>query len=120
MNPRLRYLLSVFVGIGVSVIAFMLMSGLHPTFGQLSVVGLTPAIVSGLIGGAVVAAIAPGNRVALAVGAGCLLSVVLLAFLLRNGFSHGPRPVLLWYWPAWLPLLFAIGGFLSRKVGRAV
>jgi hypothetical protein len=87
-------------------------------FTQPGLASLVPGVVGGVAGGAAVGAVAPRNKVALAVALGTLVSALLLTFLLRHGPSHGARPMLLWYWPMWLPLSFATGGFLSRKVWR--
>ena len=104
----------------MAVAAWVLFGRLHAVFTQATLVGLVPHIVAGLAGGAVVAAVAPRHKVALAVAVGALLAALLLTFQLRHGFSHGSRPVLLWYWPTWLLPCFAIGGLLSRKVWHAV
>jgi len=108
-------------GVGVSVLAWMYVGVMHPIFTQVAVSGLVPDILAGLLGGAVAGAVAPRHKIVFAVGVGVVLAALLLSFMLRHGFSHGPyRPVLLWYWPMYLPALYAIGAFLTRKVWRAV
>ena len=98
----------------------MLVASSHTVFAQLSVAGLIPGIIAGVLGGIVAGAVAPHRKIAFSVLLGSALSAILLAFLLRNGFSPRSAPVLLWYWPAWLMPCYAIGGVLSRNVWRTV
>lgn len=120
MTVWLRYLLAPVLGIGTSVIVWMYLADLHPIFRQLGATGLIPPFIAGLIGGAVVTAVAPGNKLVVAILVGLLLGALLLASQLRHGVSHGARSIWLWYWPVWLPVCFGIGGALFRRVWRAV
>ena len=115
MISVLRYVLGAILGISVAVTAWIVTGSAHIIFQQLTVAGLIPTIVAGFLGGFVTGLFAPRHKVAFASIVGVALAAPLFAFLLRHGFSHGSRPILLWYFPVWLPLLFAVGGYLSRS-----
>lgn len=102
------------LGIGAAVLSWYFIGQLHSSFMQLTLLGLVPPVASGLIGGVVTAAITPNRKTVSATAAGVILTLPLLAFLLRNGLSHFGRNPFLWYWPVWLVPSFAIGGFLMK------
>lgn len=103
-------------GIGAPAIGALVwsqISGLHPAFSQLAFSGFIPWIPASMITGAIAGACAPHHKVVFASCVGFLVSTALLAFLLRNGWSHYDRSPLLWYGPiALIPAGCTLGGFL--------
>lgn len=115
MKNTVRFWLAIPLGIWVGVFVWGQISVLHPIFFQLSLAGMIPPIVAGISGGFVSGLVSPYRKISIACFAGCLAAAALLSFQLRHGFSHYGRNPLLWYWPAYLPVLFSLGGFLARR-----
>ena len=116
----MRFLGGAIGGIACAVAVWTLVAPTHPVFGQLALSGLVVPLIAGIGGGFVSGVAAPRYKVGFAAVTGVALAIVLLAFMLRHGPSHLERNPLLWYWPIWLVPAFAIGGFLSRRLWRAV
>jgi hypothetical protein len=116
VKNKVRFWLAGPLGIAAGVFAWGQISVLHPIFVQLTLAGLIPPIVAGITGGFVSGLVSPYRKISVATFAGCLVAAVLLSFLLTHGFSHSGRNPFLWYWPAYLPVLFAVGGFLARRL----
>ena len=78
--------------------------------------GLAPMIISGAMGGALAAVVAPKYKVAIASILGLTLGGGLLATMVFSGqFPLLGRNPLLWYWPAWLIPAFLLGGVLGKR-----
>jgi hypothetical protein len=116
MKRALRFSLGIGGGIAAAVVIWANVSSLHPIFGQLAMSGLVPGVLAGVIGGFVSAVLAPSHKIKIALSCGSLLAALLLAFVLRHGPSHLGRNAFLWYWPAYVPLYFALGGYLGRRL----
>jgi hypothetical protein len=115
INNSIRIVFAFVFGIGAAVFVWYLIGQSHHSFTQLGFLGLVPPIASGVIGGAITSTIAPNRKAIYATMAGLILVLPLLAFLLRNGFSHFGRNPFFWYWPIWLLPSFAVGGFLAQS-----
>lgn len=112
-----RLMVGAVCGASVAVAAWILIVATNPVFfGRLSLSGLLAPIIAGMAGGFVAALAAPHHKVGLAAVTGVALTAILLAFMLRHGFTHAERNPLLWYWPIWLAPSFSVGGFLAGKV----
>jgi hypothetical protein len=111
-----RYIGALVLGIATAFGAWVLIAGSHPIFSVLSLAGLVPWIVAGMLGGFVAGLVAPQRKIVFASVVGIILAAVLLKFLLRHGLSHGNRNPWLWYAPIWLVPAFTIGGALSRRL----
>ncbi|HUX89798.1 MAG TPA: hypothetical protein VMV48_03815 [Gallionellaceae bacterium] len=116
MKNKMRFWLACPLGIAAGVFVWSQVSVLHPIFFQLTLAGMIPPIVAGISGGFVTGLISPRRKIYVASFAGCIVATVLLGFLLRHGFSHYGHNPFMWYWPAYLPVLFAIGGFFTRRL----
>jgi uncharacterized membrane protein YeaQ/YmgE (transglycosylase-associated protein family) len=116
MKRALRFPLSIGGGIAAAVLIWANVSAQHPIFAQLAMSGFVPEVLAGVVGGFVSAVLAPSHKIRVALGCGSLLAALLLAFLLRHGPSHLGRNPFLWYWPAYLPAYFALGGYLGRRL----
>ena len=114
-KDKLRYISAVALGASLMAVLEIQLSAIHPIFWQLGESGLIAPILSGVIGGVFAGLIVPNRRVLVAATAGAVLTIPLMLFLLRNGFSHYDRTPVLWYWPIWLTPAAAVGGFLVRK-----
>lgn len=116
MKRTLRFSLSIVGGTIAAVLIWANVAALHPIFSQLSMSGVVPGVLAGVIGGFVSAVLAPSHKVQVALGCGSLLAVLLLGFLLRHGPSHLGRNPFIWYRPAYIPFCFALGGYLGRQL----
>ena len=90
----------------------------HP--GQMSLIGLSPVIGAGLLGGFVSGILVPTNRIRFASIVGLVFAAVILVAIFGSGRHQfvGGNP-LFWYWPAWFVPTFAVGGLLSQRVKDA-
>ena len=111
-----RYFLAVVAGLAVAVFTWGAIGGSHMIFMQLSLAGQIPGVVAGLLGGFVVALVAPRRKVVLAFATGAVLSIFLLGFFLRHGIPSFDRDTLLYCWPVWLGPTFALGGYFARNL----
>jgi len=111
-----RYFLAIVLGLALAFIAWGAISSSHMIFMQVSLAGQIPGAVAGLLGGFVVALVAPRHKVLLAFLTGTAISIVLLRFFLRHGIPRFDRDTLLYCWPIWLGPSFALGGYLARNL----
>lgn len=121
MTNGLRFTGGGVVGIAVGVLVWGSVASLHPIFSQLALSGLVCWFLAGLASGAVSGAFAPHHKIAFAFSVGLAIGAILLAFFIRDGWSHGNRDPILWYGPvALVPIGHAVGGYLARGVWRVV
>ena len=120
MTNGLRFTGGGVVGIAAGVFVWGSVASLHPVFSQLAFSGLVCWFLAGLASGAIAGAFAPHHKIAFAFGIGLVIGAILLAFFLRDGWSHGYRAPFLWYGSvALVPVGHAVGGYLARRVWRA-
>ena len=112
----LRYTVAAIAGLGLAVLVWGQVAVTHQIFTTVSWAGLIPGWLAGIIGGFAAAVISPRHKWLVAILLGVAACAVLLYWIGSRELWAGSRNPLQWYWPAWLPLAFALGGFLGRGV----
>jgi hypothetical protein len=119
MWRKARFCLSPFIGIGVSVTAWVFVTSIHPIFGQFSASGLVPAVVAGVLGGLASALLAPNRKVLVSFLVGLFLTSALLLLFYRHE-PRWSRDLWFWWWPIWLLPSYVLGGYLGRRYWQVV
>jgi len=116
MKAKHQNIIAAIVGIFSCIAIWYLFIVSSIEFSRLTYLTILPPTIASLIGGLVIAAIAPKSGVKLSATAGCLLAFPLLALMLKSGFSHLGRNPLLWYWPMYIIPFFVLGACIHKRV----
>jgi Mn2+/Fe2+ NRAMP family transporter len=114
MPSVVRYWLAPIVGASISVGAWFFIVSIHPIFATMSITGLIPTLVAGILGGFACSVVFPKFKVLSSFLVGFALALILFFLIFRQVMGPSRNP-LLWYWPAWVIPSYVAGGYLGRR-----